>query len=78
MCLSGDGELLYSAGTDGIVKAASMESGSVVGKVAIPLRVYVIWTSCNITTPDLTHGLFIDPTPTSPQSSTHSPRNPFF
>jgi len=39
--LSEDGEVLYSAGTDGIVKAATLESGSVVGKVAIPLRGYV-------------------------------------
>jgi len=37
LCLSGDGATLYSAGTDGIVKAADMETGRVVGKIAVPL-----------------------------------------
>ena len=37
LCLSGDGSVLYSAGTDGIVKAADMETGRVVGKIAVPL-----------------------------------------
>jgi WD40 repeat protein len=37
LCLSGDGAVLYSAGTDGIVKAADMETGRVVGKIAVPL-----------------------------------------
>ena len=32
-----DGRSLYSAGSDGIVKAADTESGRVIGKVAIPL-----------------------------------------
>jgi hypothetical protein len=31
-----DGETLYSSGTDGIVKAASSETGRVFGKLAIP------------------------------------------
>lgn len=31
-----DGETLYSSGTDGIVKAASSETGKVFGKLAIP------------------------------------------
>lgn len=31
-----DGQILYSAGTDGLVKAARSENGQVVGKIAIP------------------------------------------
>lgn len=33
---SPDGEVLYSAGTDGLLKAAKVESGRVCSKVAIP------------------------------------------
>ena len=33
-----DGRSLYSAGTDGIVKAAETESGRVIGKLAIPAK----------------------------------------
>lgn len=32
-----DGRALFSAGTDGIVKAADSETGRVVGKIAVPL-----------------------------------------
>lgn len=31
-----DGDILYSAGTDGLVKAARSEDGRVIGKIAIP------------------------------------------
>lgn len=33
---SADGEILYSAGTDGLLKAARAESGQVCSKIAIP------------------------------------------
>jgi WD repeat-containing protein 55 len=36
LTLSPDGEICYSAGTDGLVKAFETESGKVVGKIAIP------------------------------------------
>lgn len=37
MGFSVDGEMLYSAGTDGLVKAAKAETGVVENKIAIPL-----------------------------------------
>ena len=37
LAYSVDGQQIYSAGTDGVVKAADTETGRVLGKVAIPL-----------------------------------------
>ncbi len=37
LAFSSDGEVLFSAGTDGLVKAAATATGRVVAKVAIPL-----------------------------------------
>lgn len=33
---SPDGQILYSAGTDGLVKVARSEDGQVIGKIAVP------------------------------------------
>jgi WD40 repeat protein len=38
LVFSVDGEMLYSAGTDGLVKMAKSESGQVENKIAIPLE----------------------------------------
>lgn len=38
-----DGAQLYSAGTDGIVKAADSATGNVVAKIAVPLDPYVVF-----------------------------------
>jgi len=40
LTFSSDGEILYSAGTDGIVKAARTETGAVEAKIAVPLHKY--------------------------------------
>ena len=40
LCFSRDGEHLYSAGTDGIVKVAATETGQVRGKIAVQLYKY--------------------------------------
>lgn len=41
LSFSPDGASLFSAGADGIVKAAATETGRVVSKIAVPLRLYV-------------------------------------
>lgn len=38
LCFSHDGEHVFSAGTDGLVKVAATETGQVVGKIAVPLH----------------------------------------
>ena len=40
LCFSGDGEVIFSAGTDGLVKAAKTDSGVVEAKIAVPLHKY--------------------------------------
>lgn len=45
LAFSVDGAQLYSAGTDGIVKAADAMTGNVVAKIAVPFNPYVTHTS---------------------------------
>ena len=40
LCFNHDGEQLFSAGTDGIVKVAATETGRVASKIAVPLHKY--------------------------------------
>lgn len=42
LCFSHDGEQLFSAGTDGIVKIAAAETGQVARKIAVPLHGYIL------------------------------------
>ena len=42
LCFSCDGEHLFSAGTDGLVKVAATETGQVEGKIAVPLNKFAI------------------------------------
>ena len=55
LAYSVDGRSLYSAGTDGIVKAADSESGKVTGKVAIPLDASS--SSDDVDAPTVVHAL---------------------
>ena len=41
LCYSTDGRTLFSAGSDGLVKAADFETGRVQSKVAVPYEAYV-------------------------------------
>ncbi|CAF9905551.1 MAG: WD repeat-containing protein jip5 [Alectoria fallacina] len=41
LCFDHDGEHLFSAGTDGIVKVAATETGQVASKIAVPLHKYI-------------------------------------
>ncbi|KAJ4293067.1 WD repeat-containing protein jip5 [Kalmusia sp. IMI 367209] len=54
-----DGTQLYSAGTDGIVKAADALTGNVVAKIAVPLDPYAVEPQLPIplTRPSLIHAL---------------------
>lgn len=42
LCFSHDGEQLFSAGTDGIVKIAAADTGRVASKIAVPLHKYML------------------------------------
>lgn len=52
-----DGKSLYSAGTDGIVKAADSETGKVIGKVAIPNGMAQAGATGKIEGPTVMHAL---------------------
>lgn len=41
LCFDHDGEHLFSAGTNGIVKLAATETGQVASKIAVPLHRYI-------------------------------------
>ncbi|QDS69081.1 WD repeat-containing protein jip5 [Venturia effusa] len=52
-----DGETIYSSGTDGIVKAASAETGRVFGKIAVPVDARGNTSNGEIDAPSLLHVL---------------------
>jgi WD repeat-containing protein 55 len=52
-----DGRSLYSAGTDGILKAADAESGRVTGKVAIPVNPSSVRKGDEVDAPTVLHAL---------------------
>ncbi|RDW89739.1 hypothetical protein BP6252_01771 [Coleophoma cylindrospora] len=53
LAFNGDGEVLYSAGTDGLLKAASSSTGQVLSKYRIP----ILASSSEIDPPTLLHAL---------------------
>lgn len=82
LCFDHDGERMFSAGTDGIVKVAATETGQVASKIAVPLYKYV----CSTTRlPMLVQmelaNVSVGPTAVTrliqPPSSTPSPPNPY-
>lgn len=48
LAFSADGAFLFSAGSDGLVKAAVTETGHVVSKIAVPLDGCVSWRSSHL------------------------------
>lgn len=59
LAFSVDGEMLYSAGTDGLVKMAKAESGQVENKIAIPLEKNGYMMSARVQCLSASAGIFL-------------------